>query len=84
MMTTMKTGDCNFVWEDIPNEMLLTELVTVRSETQDSANGSDILEILQLPYYSEYKTPSNLRHIQFLNEGFMKKLERCIYFSEFI
>jgi hypothetical protein len=35
-------------------------------------------------YYFEYKMPSNLRRIQFLNGDFKKELHRRIYFDAFI
>jgi hypothetical protein len=39
------------------------------------------LHIALTTYYLEYKTPSNLRSIQFLNEVFKKELDRRTYFK---
>jgi hypothetical protein len=50
-----------------------------RDHQEDRGIGGWIIS-----YYFEYKTPSNLRHTQFLNEGVKKKSETCIYFNEFI
>jgi hypothetical protein len=42
------------------------------------------LNLLEKAFLNQLnKTPPNLRCIQFLNEGFRKKLEMFVYFNEF-
>jgi hypothetical protein len=40
--------------------------------------------MLYILYCFEYKMPSNLRCVKFLDEGFRKKLESYIYYRELI